>query len=164
MSILDVVLAPVKAKAKLIGLVVGGGALVAIGILGWYYWNDYKNVKADLETRTSELTQKKAEVKNLAETVKTQAASKKIDDDTQTKVDVGVKEVDKTTTTIADTHARNIKKIQAKYEALPQTDANTKAKEDEISRDRISRLWDVFCIANPEKAQCVPQSASAASR
>lgn len=164
MSILDTVLTPVKAKAKLIGLVIGGGVLVALGILAWYFWTDYKTVQEDLQRTTNELRDKKAENKNLSDTLKTQQSSKKVDEDTQLKIDNDLKQVDKSTSTIADTHVRNVKKIEQKYEALPQTPANVKAKQDEISRDRVNRLWEVFCIANPDHAQCLPKSASAASK
>jgi seryl-tRNA synthetase len=164
MSILDPILAPIKAKARLIGFVVGGGALVALGLLAWYFWTDYKKVQNDLATTQNELVQKKAENKNLSDTVKTQASSKKVDDDVQAAVDNGVKAVEKTTTTIAETHSRNVKQIEAKYDKLPDTTDNNKAREDEISKDRVQRLWEVYCIANPDHERCLPKAASAASK
>jgi hypothetical protein len=115
-----------------------------------------------LATTEHELVQKKVENKNLSDTLKAQVSSKQVDDDTQLAVDSGVKTVEKTTTTIAETHTRNVQKIEAKYDKLPDTADNNKAREDEISRDRVQRLWEVYCIANPDHEHCLPKPASAA--
>lgn len=164
MSILDPILAPIKAKARLIGFIVIGGALVALGILCWYYWTDYKKVQSDLKETERQLDVKKEENKNLTDTLSKKKESDKVNDDTQLAVDTGVRAVEKTTGTIAEAHKARVQQIEMKYDNLPKTDANVKAKEDEISKDRVKRLWEVYCIANPEHDKCEPKAASAASQ
>jgi hypothetical protein len=44
--------------------------------------------------------------------------------------------------------------IETKYSKLPKTDSNIKAKEQEVSLQRIKGLWLSYCIAKPQSERC----------
>lgn len=163
MSVVDVVAAPVTAKLKMIKWGIILGVLTAAGVLGWYFWTDYKDTKAALVKANAEVVQRTAENKDLKTTIDKQGESRKIDQGTNTTIAGEIKAAEKSTAAITTNHLTKVKAIEEKYEELPKTPENAKAKADEISADRLHRLWEVFCMANPTEARCAPQAAASSA-
>lgn len=161
MSIIDTVLAPVKAKANIIKWILIGTTVLTLLALGAFFWHDYKQTKSALSQVTQELVIRKAENKDLAATIEKKVASDDINEQTQLKVIQQMGSVEKTTGQITVEHLTKLKDIEKKYELLPKTPDNERAKLDEISADRLTRLWDVYCIANPTEARCMQPHAAA---
>ena len=166
MSVEDVVEAaasPITGKLKMIKWAIIGGGALALVLLGWYFWTDYKSTKEALVKANAEVVLRTAENKDLKTTIDKKVDSDKINEKTQLDVVKGVQAVEKSTAAITTEHITKVKEIEQKYEQMPKTEANEKAKADEISADRLSRLWEVFCLANPQEARCLPYSAASAA-
>ena len=160
MSLLDMI--PGVSTAKLVMWGVAGGAVLAIGVAGAYYWHDYQVTKANLVTAHEEVVEKKVEVKDLTDTVEHQDASSKVTEATQTATVQAITALNKSTAKLDTTHAATIQRIDQKYDVLPKTDENVKAKADEISSDRLLRLWQVYCASNQDDS-CAAVASVAAS-
>jgi len=154
MSIIDTVLAPVKAKMNVIKWILIGAGVISALVLGAYFWHDYKQTQASLIKANAELVTRRAENKDLQVTIDKKEASDNINEKVQLKVIQEMGSVEKTTGQITTEHLTKLKDIEKKYEQLPKTPDNEKAKMDEISADRLTRLWEVYCIANPSEARC----------
>lgn len=163
MSLVDVVAAPVTAKLKMIKWAIIGGVGLALLLLGWYFWTDYKDTKDKLEKANAEVIRRKAENKDLKTTIEKQGESRKIDENTNSNILGEMKAAANTTAAITTSHVTRVKQIEEKYAELPKTEENTKAKADEISADRLTRLWEVYCIANPNEARCAPAAAASSA-
>lgn len=169
MSVEDVVEAaasPITGKLKMIKWTLIGGGLLALVILAAYFWHDYQSTKSALEKANADLVLRKAENKDLQTTIDKKVDSDKINEKTQLNVIKEVQAAENTTAQITTSHVTKVKEIEQKYEQLPKTPANEQAKADEISADRLTRLWEVYCLANPTDARCVRPAlaASAASK
>ncbi len=154
MSIIDAVAAPFTAKAKLIGYAVTGGILLALGLLAWYFWNDYQSKIEELNKANVKISDQASQISSLNLTVGKLEKSNKIDDKIVTQTQQQVTEVKKTTENITQVHVQRVKEIEKKYDALPKTEPNLEAKAQEISQERVKSLWETFCIGVPEDKKC----------
>lgn len=154
MSILSFVTDPIKSKLQLIGLIVGGGLLVGLIGMAVYFWHDYQSDKKDLDAAKVQNATLQGTNKNLEQTVEKTEKSAAVNEQTQVQVDEGKKVIDDKVSSIAKAHVQSVQNIEQKYKQLPQTDDNAKAKEAELSADRMKRLWQVFCIPNPGYKDC----------
>lgn len=161
MSWIDAVTAPLKAKFELIkwALIIGG--LLALVVVAGIFWDEYKTTKIRLAAAETALVLTKAVNKELQVTIDKKMESGKIDEKTNLNVARELDLAAKTTDQITTAHVSRIREIEQKYSSLPKTEENQKAKMDEISADRLTRLWDVYCIANPEDAKCSHHGAGA---
>lgn len=162
---------------NILGKISLGLLLVAVAALGYYKYENLSQEKdlavkdGTIKSQSQTIHDDQGTMDNLRQQIKLASDLKDATDksrtDTKTATDnLTVK--DKTVSQVAHT---KIVQIEADYASKPQTPANLAAKDEEVSRTRLTALSAVFCNSYPSDASCSggglpassPAAASAAS-
>jgi uncharacterized coiled-coil protein SlyX len=162
---------------SIMGKISAGLLLVAVVALGYYKYENLSQEKdlalkdGTISTLNSTIETDKGTIDNLNKQLKLAQDLKDVGDKTRADTKAATDTLSTKDQTVSQKTHKAVAQIESDYASKPQTPANQVAKDNEVSKTRLSALNAVFCNSYPNDASCsgggvaasVPAVASAAS-
>lgn len=155
MNPLSAALGWVKTKATVIVLGVMVAAIAAAGFIAWYYYEQNAKTQSSLNDTNVKLGNLNTQLEQLQKNFDQLKASTDASRQVQAEVTEKTVVVKQKTSEIQKIVDERVEDIRQKYSELADTVENRTAREADISRERVSGLWETFCIAQPSHARCL---------
>jgi hypothetical protein len=134
-------------QAKVIGFVIV--LVILLGCLVSWYTSDSKLVKAEKNVAVQS-----GVIKSQKEEIRVVGVVTKVNEEVVTKRETAKAVMEKKHVVIQEKLDKITREIEQKFDALPVTEDNIIAKQDEVSSARIDSLWETYCSGVQDETVC----------
>jgi hypothetical protein len=134
-------------------------AAVLIAVVGYFMWN-YHHKDAVIDKLKTEQVATKIENQVLTNTVEHQEGEKLVNEAVNLAVKKQADNIHVKTDKIQKKTDEKIKDIEHYYDEQPKTPENARAEEIATSTAIIGGMWETYCVAKPDAAECQTKPAS----
>ncbi len=130
--------------------------LVGAGFYGKYEYDMHQLAKAQGTIKTQGIT-----IANQADTIKTDGVVAGVKEEVHVAVAAETKTVVAKHKAIAEKAEVVDRQIEQRFDVMPKTATNVIAEQAELSSARIDSVWESYCTASPNSAECQAPATSA---
>jgi hypothetical protein len=127
---------------------------IACALIIFVLYMQNNRMKAAVTKANGTIATQAVEVKTQAAVIKIDKVIKKIDEETQLKVDKAVKAAVKKHEAVAVKVADRERDIHIKFIERPVSVETVGAEQLELAEVRIDSLWEAYCLTQPDNPDC----------
>lgn len=131
--------------------------LVAVLAVGGFMWH-YNGLQEKVVDNAVTIATQGVTIESQKSAIETDSKIDKINEETQVKVEKEVKRQTRQHEAIQTRVEEQTRDIETRFEQLPVTVENVRQEQQQLSTARIDGLWDAYCAAAPDAAECKPNS------